>query len=123
MKPENEIKHFGGLGGIKGGRPFNPEDEFEAAVNRSLGRAMQADKSLRYEMWSALANQGWRHASGDTAGYSFRSAGDLIAAICNDGTDYMDYYCTGDYASVSSRVADALLAEGWTPQEDDEQSE
>lgn len=117
----HEPRSFGGMGGIEGGRRFNPDDEFESAVNRQLGDAMRADKSLRYEMWSALANQDWTHISGDTAGYSFRAAGDLIAAICNDGTDYMDYYCTGDYATVSERIASALAKEGWSP--DDEEDE
>lgn len=119
MKPENEIKHFGGLGGIQGGRPFNPEDEFEAAVEEVLGDTMRADRSLRTDMWSALANQGWKHADGHTANYSFRAAGDLIAAICDDGTNYMDYYCSGDYPYVAERISTPLAAKGWTPDDED----
>lgn len=104
---------FGGLGGIEGGRPFNPTDLFEATVERVLGPAMRQDPSLAKEMWSALANVDWTHVNGDTAGYSFRAAGDLVAAIMGQG-DYMDWYCCGPLAFVSDRIADALEAEGWT---------
>jgi len=107
---------FGGLGGIRGGRPLNAEDLFEAAVNRALGEQMRHDDSLCREMWSALANVDWTHENSDTAGYSFRAAGDLIAAIIGRG-DYMDWYCSGPYAVVSERIERAMMAEGWTWEE------
>lgn len=44
---------------------------------------------------------------------SFRAAGDLIAAILGRG-DYMDWYCSGQYATVSERIDSAMSAEGWT---------
>lgn len=119
------MTEFGGMGGVVGGRPFCPEDLFEAAVERALGEQIRQSvprgwSSAEYpysvgeQMWSALANQDWRHDNGDTAGYSFRAAGDLIAAIHGSG-DYMDWYCTGPYATVSELVLDALAKEGWHP--------
>lgn len=107
---------FGGMGGIQGGRPLNPTDLFEATVERVLGEEMRRDHSLAKEMWCALANVDWIHENGDTAGYSFRAAGDLVAAIIGEG-DYMDWYCCGRTGVVSSRIATALEEEDWTYQE------
>lgn len=107
---------FGGMGGFAGGRELNADDLFEQAVNRALGDAMRSDDSLCCEMWSALANTEWTHENGDTASYSFRAAGDLIAAILGRG-DYIDWYCSGPYAQVSERIENAMAREGWTAEE------
>lgn len=112
------MAEYGGMGGISGGRELDDTDAFEAAVSRALGATMRTDDALCCEMWSALANQDWKHVNGDTAGYSFRAAGDLIAAVIGRG-DYMDWYCSGPYADVSERIEVALAAEGWTPEDDD----
>jgi hypothetical protein len=111
-------QHYGGMGGFSGGRPLSEGDAFEMACERQLGDAIRADKELGEHLWSALANMDWRHDDGHTASYSFRAAGDLVAAIYGQGSDYMTFYCSGPYAVVSDRIAAALAEEGWHPSED-----
>lgn len=106
------MTRYGGLGGIMGGRPFDPEDAFEAAVMRAVD---VSDDDIASEMWGALANQDWIHSEGDTASYSMRAAGDLVAAVRGvEGEDYCTWYCSSDW-SVAPRIAEALAREGWRP--------
>lgn len=110
------MTEFGGLGGIWDGREIDTDDAFEMSVSRALGEQIASDDAVACEMWCALANVDWKHASGDTASYSFRAAGDLVAAVRGSGM-YMDWYCCGPYPVVSGRVAEAMRAEGWTAAE------
>ena len=107
------MTEYGGLGGLMGGRPIDETDAFEMAVKRCLGDALNND-DVAAELWSALANQSWHHKGGDTAAYSFRAAGDLIAAVRGEG-DHLDWYCCGPPGVVSKRIADALAHEDWYP--------
>lgn len=126
-------KSFGGLGGVTGGRERDDTDEFENAIERAFGEALrsqyedyktaqmnsrqdQYEEALGARLWCALANRDWLHDSGDDASYSFRAAGDLIAAVIGKG-DYMDWYCARlDYGTVSEDIEAAMAKEGWHPQ-------
>jgi hypothetical protein len=105
-------RHFGGLGGIWEGRPVSGEDEFELAAQRQLGDAIRADPAVGVELWCALANVDWQHDDGSTASYTFRAAGDLVAAIRGEGM-YLDFYCSGPDGVVSERIEEAMAREGW----------
>lgn len=109
---------YGGCGGISEGREIDTSDAFEMAVNRALGDEIRFNDAIAREMWSALANVEWKHENGDTASYTFRAAGDMIAAIRGSGM-YMDWYCSGPYATISSRIENAMSSEGWIPDDDD----
>jgi hypothetical protein len=102
------------MGGISGGRPLNEADAFEVSANRSLGDVIRENDQVARALWSALANMAWRHVNGDVAAYSWRAAGDMIAAIRGDG-DYMDWYCEGKPGQISDDVRAALRKEGWSP--------
>lgn len=125
------MTNFGGLGGVQGGRAVNPDDSFEMAVDRAFGEQLRAERSsgadnydegwfnrkgLGARLWGSLANVDWVHENGDTAGYSFRAAGDLIAAIVGTG-DYMDWYCSADYGHADAEIVERLAREGWRPDE------
>jgi len=105
-------KVYGGLGYLQEGRRLNCEDAFEMAVENSLGDKIRADDTTAAAMWSALSNVEWFHVDGDEAGYSFRAAGDLIAAIRGEG-NYMDWYCSGPSGYVNGDIEEALGEYGW----------
>jgi hypothetical protein len=88
---------------------------FETDVNDLLGDRIRESDELAAEFWSALANVDWYHAdfANDACSYSFRAAGDLIAAIRQSG-NYMDWYCSGPYAHVMGWIEQALASRGWT---------
>lgn len=120
------MAEFGGLGGFYEGRAFNPEDLFEATVERVFGERLRAEGKghgwwdfsappmLGSRIYGSITNQDWQHENGDTAGYSFRAAGDLVAAIVGEG-DYLDWYCSAPEGVVDEEVAAALAKEGWRP--------
>lgn len=109
------MKAYGGMGGVKGGRKLNTEDQFEAMLARVFGERMKTEDLLCQQIWSALANVDWYNPeTNEHASYSFRAAGDLIAAIRGSG-DYMDWYCSGPYATVSEEIRRSLKKEGWLP--------
>lgn len=101
-------------GGVMGGRSLDLMDLFEATVEVAFGDLVRADKAVAVELWCALANVSWRHESAPGGLlYTFRGAGDLVAALRGDG-DYIDWYCCGREGTVSKRVAFGLAGEGWT---------
>ena len=103
---------YGGWGGLWDGRG-STRTMPEMAVNWAYGDRIRANDVAACDVWCALANVDWKHENGDTASYSFRAAGDLVAAIRGKGM-YMDWYCCGDYPRVTSEIAEAMANEGWT---------
>jgi hypothetical protein len=89
-----------------------PYGAFEQAVERQLGDAIRADEKVGVLLWSALANVRWEHPEHGEVGYSWRAAGDLVAAVRREG-NYMDWYMSGTEAQVFPEVGDALAREGW----------
>lgn len=113
MMEADIMTEFGGMGGVLETRPVNTDDRFELAVERALGARMKESRDLCCDVWSALANVEWKHTNGDTAAYSFRAAGDLVAAIIGEGC-YMDWYCASIDGLITEEIATAMAAEGWT---------
>jgi len=88
-------------------------NRFKAAVEKTLGDAIRKDDDIARDMWCALANVDWYHPeSKEMASYSFRAAGGLIADIRGKGS-YLDWYCSGPYATVSEFIHRSLKKEGW----------
>lgn len=89
-------------------------NQFELDVEACLGDWIRESDKNAIEFWSALANVDWYNLSTkEEAGYSFRSAGGLIADIRKDGSDYMTWYCSGPYASVSYHIERTMKKAGW----------
>ena len=87
---------------------------FEVDLKATFGDRLFANNELCASLWSALANVVWTNREkGQSVGYSFRAAGDLIAAIRGEGT-YLDHYCSGPSGVVDSEIAEALAPLGWT---------
>lgn len=108
------------LGGFREGRPLVTEGDhglFEQTVNRAIGDRIRTSDDDAQDLWNALANVDWFGPNGAEIGYSFRAAGDFIAAIRDDRSEmaYMRFYCGGPDGTVAEWIADALGAEGWTP--------
>ena len=110
------------LGGIpEGSRELlTPEDDsefgaFEQMVDRTIGDRVRADKDAANELWGSLANVDWGGPNGMSVGYSFRAAGDLVAALRKDDgkMTYMNYYCSVDSGYARGWIEEALNKEGW----------
>lgn len=100
--------------GVASARPARLRKAFELMLDRVLGERILADGGVAVELWSALANVEWQHADGGAVSYSFRSAGDLIAWLREEGS-YLDWYCCAEPGVVSTDIQRALAAHGWTP--------
>lgn len=100
-------------GGVEGGRPVDYSRPFEAAAEQALGEAVSGSESTAIALWSALANTRWRHSGGEAVVFSYRAAGDLVAALRGEG-DYLDWYCAGAAGTIAGEIADAMATEGWT---------
>lgn len=91
---------------------MDADDHFEAMIARVFDERMKIDVELCKQIWSALANVDWyKPKTHESAGYTFRSAGGLIAAIRGLGC-YMDWYCSGPLATVTDEIRRSFKKEG-----------
>lgn len=111
------------LGGLPTGhRALYTEGDygaFEQTVDRVLGERVRASEEDAVALWCALANVDWHGPDGASVGYSFRAAGDLVAALRKDEGDYtyMRYYCAGPHGVVAGWIEAAMAGAGWHPTE------
>jgi hypothetical protein len=89
-----------------------PGTAFEKALEDALGAKMRLSDELCREVWSALANIKWFDKDNREMSYTFRGAGGLIAYIIDRG-NYLDWYCSGPYETVSKQIEDAMKERGW----------
>jgi len=95
-------------------RAMNVDAPFAMAIEHAFGAHIRESDEAACEMWCALANVEWTHSNGETAGYSFREAGDLVATIRRNG-NYMDWYCCDTDAVVSDAIRTKMKMMGWSP--------
>ena len=82
----------------------------------TLAERVQNDETFALELYAALCNMRWSHASvEEPASLSWRGAGGTVADLRGMGEDYLAYYWSGNEGTVSDAVADALSSRGWTP--------
>jgi len=91
---------------------------FEEDLQNLFEVRMKGSDSFCSEVWCSLSNIIWKNEDGSEFSATFRYAGGLIASIIEEG-DYMDWYCSGEYATVSEDIANGLLTLGWVPCEYD----
>lgn len=104
------MAEYGGWGGLDERREIDKGNPFEVDLADAFP---YVNRELGHELWSALTNIDWRKGE-DVAGYSFRAAGDVVAALAGYG-NYCDWYCGSVDGVVSERVRRALAERGWTP--------
>jgi len=110
------------LGGLRERRTLFTREEgiygqFEQDVLEVLGEDIKKSDEVAAAFWGSLANVEWRHHTYNPKGepevfYSFRAAGDLIAAIREEGT-YIDWYCCAPYGVVNTSISEKLFVKGW----------
>ncbi len=87
--------------------------DFEEDLESVFGEKIKTSDEFCKSLWSALANIDWINEDGTEFGCTFRYAGAIIADIRETGS-YMDWYCRGEYATVSDEIANELKKLGWT---------
>lgn len=101
---------------VTGGGPLREIDgerAFERDLEEAVGWKVRVTPIFARQVWGALANVEWSHAEHGAISYSFRAAGDLVAAMRKDG-DYNDWYCSASSGSVPDEVSEPMRKLGWT---------
>jgi len=93
-----------------------PHGAFELSLDLLLGERIRSSQDFSAATWGSLSNVAWRHPDHGEISYSFRAAGDLVAAIRREG-DYMDWYCSSASGVVCPAMKEAMAQHGWMPVE------
>lgn len=101
-------------GGLGRTRRHDRKDPFESAVAAGFAGLVRASDSFGEELWSALTEICWTHADHGGVSYTFRAAGDLVAALKGSGT-YMDWSGYARPGRVTVQIKETLAGAGWTP--------
>jgi len=91
------------------------DQKFEDDFRELFTSRLKEDEDFGCELWSALANVSWIHEDDPEethCGRGFRSAGAMIASMLGIG-DYIDWYCSGPYETVSEYIAEKMASKGW----------
>ena len=97
------------------GDAMDYRQQFEDDFRELFTERLREDEGFGTELWSALANVDWFHESdrdNSGVGYSFRSAGSLIASMLCHG-NYLDWYCSGPSGVVSEYISEKMTSKGW----------
>jgi len=96
-------------------QPYN--NVFEQDVAELLGNKVRKSDKAAKELWGALCNSAWDNQtkgidSEEGGWFSFRAAGNFIAALRNEG-NYMDWYCSGTAAHCPDWISKLMATRGW----------
>lgn len=92
------------------GRPNLFRDVIDS---QTIKTKMRASKDYCKRFYAAMCNTDvYKIGEAGEYGYSWRSAGGLIADILGEG-DYLDWYCSGNEGYVDDEIAEDLKEIGW----------
>jgi hypothetical protein len=91
------------------------DQKFEEDFRELFTPRLKENEDFGGELWSAMANVSWIHKDDPDrteCRRSFRCAGSMIASMLGIG-DYIDWYCSGPYETVSEYIAEKMSSKGW----------
>jgi hypothetical protein len=97
------------------GEGIDYQQKFDDDFRELFTQCLKENKDFGCELWSAQANVRWYHTADPDetdCGHGFRGAGALIAEMLGEG-DYIEWYCSGPYETVSDYIAEKMATKGW----------
>ena len=91
------------------------DQQFEDDFRELFTARLKENEDFGCELWSAMANVSWINKEDPeetVCRRGFRSAGSMIASMLGIG-DYVDWYCSGPYETVSDYIAEKMASKGW----------
>jgi len=100
---------------------LNPDLEKDLIDCQPIKDKVRNDDGYARRLYAALCNTKWYHdsvihSSKQNVNHwscSWRYAGSLVAILKGSGTDYLDYYCSGNEGRIATDIADDLKKIGW----------